>query len=176
MRFLLTLLVSLLVSLNSFNLAAEERTANTANVMIQSPDIVVSYKMGSNDEIKIIEAFRSPNNDMIFHEKRADMYGQLEWQSLGYPFLSKPPRNTKAEQYESSTLSDMFTMTKSGFFIYMDMLDLKQKQAIKEQIQQKYAVSVSTSQILMLVPSEVRCSIKVICKEDNKNFTLKGKS
>lgn len=50
----------------------------------------------------------------------------------------------------------------------MNMLDQKQKDLFKEKIRSKYNARVNTSQIIVLVPSVVKCEIELSCDQGEK--------
>ena len=81
------------------------------DVLIKS-DLKVDYKQG--DQTFLLEAFPVITND---HNRINQHYGELEWYSFGYPFITVPRRKPNLDQ----TLSNQFEMTKTGFNVYMNI-------------------------------------------------------
>lgn len=139
-----------------------------AGVIMSSADIVAEYQEQNILGYVHLEAYRSSRNDEIMQEKRANEYGQLEWQSLGWPSLRRIEGSKSSLSYVN-----MFEMTRSGFSIYIDILTSEQKQAIVRNIWLKYNIQVDTSQIKKLKPSAFVCTTQISCEND-ETITIDG--
>ena len=146
------------------------------NVMIKTIDIYVDeYKDLKNNTITIeshIEAYRSKNNDQIIRKKETSRYRELEWYSIGYPFLTNiHPKNS------CLSFANLFQITPNGFNIYIQFLSDAQKRAIIEKIKNKYGIDVHASQIVKLELSELTCSIDINCDQISEgSIKLNGSS
>ena len=111
MKFFLCFLLTLTKVLTS--------QANLDNVMIETIDITVDeYKDHNNSAIKNqIEAYRSTKTDEIIQKNETSRYGELEWHSIGSPFLANFPSKNS-----SLSFLNLFQITPNGFNIYIEFL------------------------------------------------------
>ena len=145
------------------------------NVMIETIDITVDeYNDDNNNTIKNkIEAFKSTNNDQIIKNNQTSRYGELEWHSIGFPFLANiNPENS------SLSFANLFQITPNGFNIFIEFLSDVQKKAIIENIKIKYGIDVHSSRIIKLMLSKLTCSIDFYCDNQisEESIKLKGSS
>ena len=143
--------------------------SDSENVMIETTDITVEYKEGG--KIKLMEAYRSTKNDLILRNNKTYEFGQLEWHSIGSPSLSQ-----SLSKNSSLSFTNIFHMTPSGFYIYIDMLNEAQKEAFIKKIKSRYNIDVDMTQIIKLKPSKLQCTIELICENENHivNGSLKA--
>ena len=166
MKFFLCFLLTLTKVLTS--------QAHFDNVMIETIDIYVDeYKDLKNNTIEShIEAYRSKNNDQIIRKKETSRYRELEWYSIGYPFLANIHLKNS-----SLSFANLFQITPKGFNICIQFLSDAQKRAIIEKIKNKYGIDVHASQIVKLELSEFTCSIDINCDQISEgSIKLNGSS
>ena len=143
------------------------------NVMIETIDITADeYKDSNNNNIQI-ETYKSTNNDLIIKNNQTSRYGELEWYSIGSPFLA----NIRPEN-SSLSFDNLFEITPKGINIYLQFLSDAQKKAIIEKIKIKYGIDVQSSQIKKLKLSELTCTMEINCDNQisEKLIKLKGSS
>ena len=165
MKFYFCLLLTLTKVLTS--------QTHSNDVMIETIDITVDeYKDTNNNNIQI-EAYKSTNNNLIIKNNQTSRYGELEWHSIGSPFLA----NIKPEN-SSLSFDNLFEITPNGFNIYIKFLSDDQKKAIIEKIKIKYGIDVHSSQIIKLKLSELTCTMEINCDNQisEKLIKLKGSS
>ena len=140
------------------------------NVVIETIDITVDEYIDNNNNTiqNKIEAFKTTNNDQIIKNNQTSRYGELEWHSIGSPFLA----NIHSKN-SSLSFDNLFQITPNGFNIYIQFLNDSQKRAIIEKIKIKFGIDVHSSQIIKLMLSELTCSIDLYCDNQISEESIK---
>lgn len=142
---------------------------DSENVMIETIDLTVEIQQDGKSTV--MEAYRSTRNDEILRNNKTLQFGQLEWHSIGSPTLAHLTNK------HSSTLSyaQVFETHQDGFNILFEVLTNSQKEVFRDKIKSKYGINVDLNQIIKLVPSELKCSLDVICP-DGKRVKIEGEA
>ena len=75
----------------------------------------------------------------------------------------------------SFPLANLIEISQSGFNLLIDFLTDTQKEVFKAKIKSKYRIEVTTAQIKQLIPSELKCTTKVVCS-NGRYLTLHGEA
>ena len=138
---LLILTIKLFLICNSKSIQTK---ANT------EPDLRVSVKQ--DGEVVQLEAYKSPENDLILKERNTQNYQQLKWYSIGNPLLVK---------LKSNDSEGIFQFNRRGFNARIDMLTDTHKQLLIEKVRRVYNVTIGLDQIDHLILSSFSCEIPV---------------
>lgn len=167
MNMILFLLIAITIK---FSLVSEFRcsvSSDDESDVENFVDLLVAYKHDNRTEI--MRAYRSIRNVEILQRKEHQEFSQLTWFSIGYPILSH------LSSKNSFPISNVFEITSFGFELGIDVLTNTQKELFIKKIKSKYGIDVTTEQIIELIPSELKCTTKVICS-NGTNLILNGEA
>lgn len=133
---------------------------DSENVMIETIDLTVEVREEDGKSF-VMEAYRSTRNDDILRDNKTKLFGQLEWHSIGSPTLTQL---SPSGHLSSLSFNNLFQITPTGFYFLIEVLTDSQKEAFREKIKSKYGIKVDRNQIIKLVPSELKCTLKIKCR------------
>ena len=149
---LLILTIKLFLICNSKSIQTK---ANT------EPDLRVSVKQ--DGEVVQLEAYKSPENDLILKERNIQNYQQLKWYSIGNPLLVK---------LKSNDSEGIFQFNRRGFNGRIEMLTDTHKQLLIEKVNRVYNVTIGLDQIDHLILSSFSCEIPVHNVHNTSEITV----
>jgi hypothetical protein len=132
----------------------------------------ISTTIENFDKCFHLEAYRSLKNDEILLNKfKTKRHNELTWYSLGHPTLIEAFQNNNNT---FQTKSNLFHFTNDGFYLYIDMLTLNQRNELAKSASLKYGINVSPSQIVPLKLSKYTCLIEITDVKNLKDFKFLG--
>ena len=137
------------------------------NVMIKTINITAEEYNDDNNNIQI-GTYKSTNNNLIIKNNQTSRYGELEWHSIGSPFLANIDSKNSSLSFDN-----LFEITPNGFNIYIQFLNDAQKRVIIEKIKIKYGIDVQSSQIKKLKLSELTCTMEINCDNQTSEESIK---
>ena len=156
MLFKISFFAFYLFIFQTFTIANEikEDVALRKDIVYDVADIRTVYPVKSDNTIQL-EAFKSSSNDIILSGKNTTEYGKLNWVSLGNPTLVRTPN------IRNKNVSNIFHFSTEGFYTYVEMLTIQQRQTILQSIANKYKINVSIDQVVNLGLSRFQCNLNL---------------
>jgi hypothetical protein len=132
-------------------------TENLQAKAFLKPDLRVDFQQ--DGETIPLEAFKSHENDLIMKEKNVQSYEKLKWYSIGNPLFVKVKSNDS--EY-------IFQFNRRGFYARIEMLTVKHKQLLIDEVKRVYNITIGLNQIDHLILSSLSCEIPIL-KGHNAN-------
>ncbi|CAF1031898.1 unnamed protein product [Brachionus calyciflorus] len=153
-----------LIFLNFYSLILDSsQDSNQNNIVFELADLTVSHKI--DNELVLIEAFKTKSNDEIIRSNLIDDFGKLYWVSIGNP---------KLVQY--SDLSYFNLSRSNDFEIRVSLLNSVSQKKLAHVAGIKYGIYIDPKQILSLKPVKFECSIEFIDVENSQLIKIFGKA
>ena len=134
----------------SIKLVSVYLTENLHDKAFLVPDLRVDFQQ--DGEIIQLEAFKSHENDLIMKEKNVQSYEKLKWYSIGNPLFVKVKSNDS--EY-------IFQFNRRGFYARIEMLTVKHKQLLIDEVKRVYNKTIGLNQIDHLILSSFSCEIPI---------------